>query len=53
MAQTIDIKSFYEGLDRMHGQHDYGETEKYLLGSLKTAQEEMNISLIIAVSNEL
>ena len=53
MAQTIDIKSFYEGLDRMYGQHDYGETEKYLLGSLKTAQEEMNISLIIAVSNEL
>ena len=53
MAQTIDIKSFYEGLDRMYGRHDYGETEKYLLGSLKTAQEEMNISLIIAVSNEL
>ena len=53
MAQTMDVNSFYQGLDRMYERHDYKATEEYLLGSLKTAQEEMNISLIIAVSNEL
>ena len=53
MEKIMSVDDFYYGLDKMFAQHDNEKTEKYMLDALEQAKGDVNMSLIIAISNEL
>lgn len=53
MDDRLNLQEFYEGLDIMFQRKDRKETQRYLEGCLREAEEKQDTSGIVAVCNEL